>query len=98
MATYSASQAVTITTVANQVDTITLSGTGNTLRITGHSGSSHIFFTTAPTGQTPVTPVAGGNDCYVGEPDVGQDFPWNGAGAVIKIISTGINVFSIMLI
>ena len=98
MATYTASQVVTITSVANQVDTITLTGTGKMLRFTGHSGTPHIFFTTAPLSQTPATPVAGGNDCYVAEPDTAQDFPWTGSGAVIKIISTGINTFSIMLL
>jgi hypothetical protein len=97
MATYTASSAKTVTTVANQIDTLTLTGTGKTLRVTGHSGTPHIFFTTAPLGQTPPTVSAGGDNCFVGEPDTGQDFPWNGSGIVISYISTGINVLSFML-
>jgi len=98
MATYSASNAKSITTVANQVDTITLTGTGKTLRIVGRSGSTHTFFTTAPLGGTPATPTVSGDDCFVNEHSTTTDYPWNGSGAVIKLINSGIVNLTFMLI
>jgi hypothetical protein len=98
MATYTASNAKSITTVADQVDTITLTGAGKTLRITGRSGSTHTFFTTAPLGQTPATPTASGDNCYVAEHTGTIDYPWNGSGAVIKLINSGITTLTFMLI
>ena len=98
MATYTASNAKSITTVAAQVDTLTLSGTGKTLRIIGRSGSTHTFFTTAPLGQTPATPTSAGDDCYVTEHTGTIDYPWNGSGAVIKLINSRIASVTFMLI
>jgi len=98
MATYTASNAKSITTVADQVDTITLTGAGKTLRIIGRSGSTHTFFTTAPLGQTPATPTVTGDNCYVTEHTGHIDYPWNGSGAVIKLINAGITASTFMLI
>lgn len=97
MATYTATSAKSITTVANQVDTVTLSGAGKTLRVTGRSGSTHTFFTTAPLYQTPTTPTVSGDDCFIGEPTSTIDYPWNGSGAVIKLINSGISTLTFML-
>jgi hypothetical protein len=98
MATYTTSHAKSITTVANQVDTLTLTGAGKTLRITGRSGTTHTFFTTAPLGETPATPTASGDDCYVTEHTGTIDYPWNGSGVVIKLINSGISTLTFMLI
>ena len=98
MATYSASHAKSITTVAAQVDTLTLTGAGKTLRIIGRSGTTHTFFTTAPLGETPATPTAAGDDCYVTEHTTTIDYPWNGSGVVIKLINSGISTLTFMLI
>ena len=97
MATYTATSAKSITTVAAQVDTLTLTGTGKTLRVTGRSGTTHTFFTTAPLGETPATPTSSGDDCFVGEPTSTIDYPWNGSGAVIKLINSGISTLTFML-
>lgn len=98
MATYTASHAKSITTVAAQVDTLTLSGAGKTLRVVGRSGSTYTYFTTAPLYQTPTTPTTEGDDCYVGGLITVVDYPWNGSGAVIKLINSGIATLTFMLI
>lgn len=100
MATYSASQAKYATLVANTVDTITLTGTGSAIRFFTTSGTAHAYFTLAPTGQTPATPTVAGDDTYVtahGAPGY-VDIPWNGGGAVVKIISSGTPTVGVMLI
>jgi hypothetical protein len=98
MATYTAAQASHITTVANQVDTLTLTGTGTKIRFIARSGTSHVFFTTAQPGGTPATPTVGGDNCLVGDPSGVLDYPWSGNGVVIKLIAGGIDTISIMLI
>jgi hypothetical protein len=99
MATYTASNAVSITTVGSQVDTITLTGSGKILRIVNRSGTTHTFFTTAPLGQTPTTPTVGGDNCLATDPTLSTlDFPWNGAGAVIKLINSGIVTLTFMIL
>lgn len=100
MATYSASQSKYVTLVGNQVDTITLGGTGTKIRFVTTSGTSHAYFTLAPLSQTPTTPTVAGDNTYVtvhAAPGY-LDIPWNGAGAVISIISSGTPTIGIMLI
>ena len=90
MATYSASSAKTITLVANTVDTITLTGTGNTLHVFQTSTSTPIYFTAGQPGTTPATPTVAGDDNYAVMNGYNSiDFPWTGTGAVIKVISAG---------
>jgi hypothetical protein len=89
MATYSASSAKTITLVAAQVDTITLTGTGTVLHA-WQTSTTPIYFTTAQPGQTPETPTVGGdNTIAIMNNNNSTDFPWNGNGIVIKVISAG---------
>jgi hypothetical protein len=100
MATYSSSQSKYITLVANTVDTVTLTGTGNVLRLFTTAGTSHAYVTVASTGLTPATPTVGGDNTYAtvhGNPGY-IDIPWNGGGAVVSIISTGTPTIGIMLI
>lgn len=100
MATYSASSSKYVTLVANTVDTITLTGTGTSIRFVTTSGTSHAYFTVAPLSQTPTTPTVAGDNTYVtvhGNPGY-IDIPWNGAGAVVSIISTGTPTIGVMLI
>ena len=100
MATYSSSQSKYITLVANTVDTLTLTGTGNTLRVVTTSGTSHAYFTVGATGTTPATPTVGGDNTYgsVHAAPGYIDIPWNGGGAVVKIISSGTPTVGILLI
>lgn len=100
MATYSASQAKYATLVSNTVDTITLTGTGKSIRFVTTSGTSHAYFTVAPTGQTPATPTVAGDDTYVTVHSAPGyvEIPWNGGGAVIKIISSGTPTIGVMLV
>jgi len=98
MATYTASSAKSITTVAAQVDTLTLSGAGKTLRVTGRSGSTYTYFTVDSLGNTPTTPTSEGDNCYVAGLTTVVDYPWNGSGAVIKLINSGIATLTFMLI
>jgi hypothetical protein len=99
MATYTASKAVHIATVIDQVDTITLTGTGKTIRVHARTGTNHVFFTAESlNGPTPATPTVGGNNCYLIDPDFPLDYPWTGAGAVVKIITGAAQNISIMLV
>ncbi len=98
MATYTANIAKSITTVAAQVDTITLSGTGKVLSIIDKTGTTNTFFTTATVGGTPETPTVLGDDCYC--VPVGKEFflPWIGTGIVIKLINSGISTLTFQLL
>ena len=97
MATYTASQAKTITLVAATVDTITLTGTGNNLHV-WQTSTTPIYFTTAQPGQTPATPtVAGDNTIGIFNNNNSTDFPWSGNGIVIKVISAGTGTINFAL-
>lgn len=100
MATYSASRSKYITLVANTVDTVTLTGTGNAIRFVTTSGTSHAYFTVVPTGQTPTTATVAGDNTYVtvhAAPGY-VEIPWNGGGAVVSIISGGTPTIGVMLV
>lgn len=100
MATYSGSRSKYVTLVANTVDTITLTGTGNAIRFVTTAGTSHAYFNVVPTGQTPTAATVAGGDTYVtvhAAPGY-IDIPWNGGGAVISIISSGTPTIGVMLI
>ena len=100
MATHTASVASYATLSANTVDTFTLTGSGNTLRVVTTSGSTHSYFTAALPSQTPATPTVGGDDTYTSAHAAPSyvDYPWHGCGAVIKVISSGTPTIGFMLI
>lgn len=89
MATYTASEAKTITLVANTVDTITLTGSGSQLHI-WQTSTTPIYLTFAQPGQTPTTPTVGGDETIgIMNNNNPTDIPWSGNGIVIKAISAG---------
>ena len=97
MAAYTASTAKTITLVANTVDTVTLTGSGNNLHV-WQTSTTPIYFTTAQPGQTPATPtVAGDNTIGIFNNNNSTDFPWTGNGIVIKVISAGTGTINFAL-
>jgi hypothetical protein len=97
MATYSASQSKTVTCVAAQVDTITLTGNGTALHFSQNS-STPIYFTVGQPGSTPATPTVAGDDCYVIMNGNNSDnFPWTGNGVVIKLITAGTGLVNFAL-
>ena len=97
MATYTASQAKTVTCVASQVDTITLTGTGQRLRFEQNS-STPIYFTLAQPGQTPATPTVAGDNCYVIMNGNNSDnIVWTGNGVVINLITAGTGLVNFTL-
>lgn len=99
MATYSASQVKTITLVSGQVDTVTLAGSGSTLRVSSNSTSVPVSFTVAQPGGTPATPTDAGDNCFVVMNSYSTfDLPWTGNGCVIKVIATGTPIVSFALI
>lgn len=99
MAAYTASHAVTVTTVGGQVDDITLTGDGSTIRFITTAGSTHTYFTAVPNSDTPATPTVGGNNCYaVAHGNVISDFRWPGTSAKLKIINSGVVTLTIMLV
>lgn len=96
MATYSASSAKTITCVASQVDTITLTGTGTELHI-WQSSTTPIYYSLAQTSQTPITPTVAGDNCYALMSNLPDVYKWNGNGVVIKLITVGTGVVNFTL-
>ena len=97
MATYSASQAKTITLVANTVDTVTLTGSGTQLHI-WQTSTTPIYLTFAQPGQTPTTPTVGGDETIgIFNNNNSTDIPWSGNGIVIKAISTGTGTINFAL-
>ena len=88
MATYTGSEAITVTLVSSQVDTITLTGAGTELRIS-QTSTTPIYIITAQPGQTPATPTVGGAGTTAIMTDYPVVLPWTGSGIVIKVISAG---------
>ena len=100
MATYSASQAKYITLVANTVDTVTLTGTGSTLRVITTNGTAHAYFTAGSVNATVANPTVGGDNTYPavhGNPGY-IDIPWTGNSVVVKVISSGTPTVGFILI
>jgi len=87
-ATYTGSEAITVTLVANTVDTITLTGAGTELRIS-QTSTTPIYIITAQPGQTPATPTVGGAGTTAIMTNYPVVLPWTGSGIVIKVISAG---------
>lgn len=97
MAIYSATDAKTITCVAAQVDTITLTGTGSQLHFAQDSNTP-IYFTVAQPGQVPATPTVAGDNCFViMNANNSDNFAWNGNGVVIKLITAGTGLVNFAL-
>lgn len=98
MATYTASQAKTITLVSSTVDTVTLTGTGKTIRFVATSNKGHVYYTLAQPSQTPPNPTVAGDDCFVTSDTTVHDHPWTNNGCVVKVIASGTPTITIALI
>jgi hypothetical protein len=98
MATYTASQAKTVTLTNGQVDTITLRGTGQRLHIAITSNHKPVYFTMGYPSDTIDDPSVAGDDCYVFDYQNIMDFPWSGTGAKVKVIAAGTPTITVMLI
>lgn len=96
MATYTGSEAITVTLVATQVDTITLTGAGTELRIS-QTSTTPIYIITAQPGQTPATPTVGGAGTTAIMTNYPIVLPWTGSGIVIKVISAGTGTVNFIL-
>lgn len=96
MATYTGSEAITVTLVANTVDTITLTGAGTELRIS-QTSTTPIYIITAQPGQTPATPTVGGAGTTAIMTNYPVVLPWTGSGIVIKVISAGTGTVNFIL-
>lgn len=98
MATYTASQAKTITLVNGQVDQINLTGTGDRLHIAVTANHKPIYFTIADFGDTPADPTVAGDNCYVFDYQNPMDFHWHGTNARVKVIAAGTPTITVMLV
>lgn len=99
MATYSVSQSKTYALTSGQVDTITLTGTGTTLRVQSDSTTVPVSFTVGQPYSDPATPTSKGDDCYTLLTAYSPfDIKWSGNGCVVKIIATGTPTVSVALI
>jgi len=96
MATYTGSEAITVTLVASQVDTITLTGAGTELRIS-QTSTTPIYIITAQPGQTPATPTVGGAGTTAIMTNYPVVLPWTGSGIVINVISAGTGTVNFIL-
>ena len=96
MATYTGSEAITVTLVASTVDTITLTGAGTELRIS-QTSTTPIYIITAQPGQTPATPTVGGAGTTAIMTNYPVVLPWTGSGIVIKVISAGTGTVNFIL-
>jgi hypothetical protein len=97
MASYTASQAKTITLVNGQVDEVTLTGTGERLLIAVTANHKPIYFTLGYPSETLANPTVGGDDCYVFDYQNDMDFHWHGSSAKIKVIAAGTPTVTFML-
>lgn len=98
MATYTASQAKTVTLSNGQVDTFTLTGTGERLHIAVTANHKPIYFTVGYASDTLADPSVEGDNCYVFDYQNLMDFPWHGTNAKIKVIADGTPTITVMLI
>ena len=99
MASYTATNAVTVTTVGGQVDDITLTGDGTKLMFMTTSGSTHTYFNASPNDVFLANPTVGGNNCYaIAHGNVISEFPWPGTSARLKIINSGVVTITVMLV
>lgn len=90
MAAYTASTAKTLTLTASQVDTITLTGTGQFLRI-AQGSATPVYCTAVPTGASPTAATAAGdNTVAVINSSQPVELGWPGTGAVISVITAGV--------
>lgn len=98
MASYTATQAKTITLVNAQVDEITLTGTGERLHIAVTANHKPIYFTAGYTEETLPNPTVGGDNCYVFDYQNVMDFHWHGAPCKVKVIAAGTPTITVMLV
>lgn len=98
MASYTASQAKTITMVNGQVDTITLTGTGERLQIAVTSNHKPIYFKMGYQWDTVDDPTVAGDDCFVFDYQNNMNFHWHGTSAKIKVIAAGTPTVTFMLV
>lgn len=97
MATYSASNAKTITMVNGQVDTLTLTGNGTHIAFVITQNHKPIYFTLGNPGQTIPAPTAEGDNCFCVDYQSVFSGPWNGGSVTIKMIAEGTPTVTVML-
>lgn len=103
MAAYTGITAKTQTLTISTVDSVTLTGTGGTIRIENQSATNPIYVTLGATPVASVTdPTAAGDNCYVVPPSSSRDFPRpqaaGTAGTVVKLISAGAQVYTVEVV
>lgn len=98
MASYTATQAKTVTLTNGQVDTFTLTGTGERLHIAVTANHKPIYFTVGYVGESIANPSVEGNDCYVFDYQNTMDFHWHGAPVQVKVIAAGTPTITVMLV
>ena len=101
MATYSALKAVNKTLVADTVDTVNLSQTATQLIVANldHSGQP-IYFTFADAALGTSTPTVAGDNCFAVThgPHGVINLPMSGVPIQVKLISSGSQKYSIMVV
>jgi len=97
MATYTASNAKTITMVNGDVETVTLTAPGSTIAFAITANHKPIYFTVGNPGQTIPTPTVGGDNCYAVDYQSVFTGPWNGGAATIKMIAAGTPTVTVMI-
>lgn len=97
MATHTGVVAAHGTTTASVVDTVTLSGSSETVTILKRSTGAELYVTVGWAGATPADPTVGGADCYPIADIITSLTLSTGAGPnEVKVISTGVVTYSVI--
>jgi hypothetical protein len=97
MATYTASNAKTITMVNGQVDTVTLTAPGKNISFAITASHKPIYFTLGNPGQTIPNPTVEGDNCFAVDYQSVFSGPWNGGAVTIKMIAAGTPTVTVMI-
>lgn len=97
MATYTASNAKTITMVNGQVDTITLTAPGDNISFAITANHKPIYFTMGNPGQTIPNPTVEGDNCLAADYQSVFNHPWNGGPITLKMIASGTPTVTVMI-
>ena len=97
MATYTATEAKTITLVNGQGDTIVLTGTGTKIGFAITANKQHIYVKFAGPGQTIADPTVGGDNCFCVDHQTMIQLPWGGSPVTLKLICSGTPTVTVML-
>lgn len=97
MATYTASNAKTITLSNGVVNTVTLTSPGDNIVFSITANHKPIYYTVGNPGQTIPNPTVEGDNCFVADYQNSVSQHWNGGALTIKMIAAGTPTVTVMI-